>query len=78
MSGSLDLVNPDSSNTGNEALIQRKPEQVPRHKNYKGFVAGVFSGIAKLSGNSPSPGVFRAKLTERHSGTSVCLFFSSW
>jgi hypothetical protein len=23
------------------------------HKNYKGFVAGVFSGISKLSGKSP-------------------------
>lgn len=50
MSGSLDLVNPDSSNKDNEALIQRKPEQVARHKNYKGFVAGISSGIAKLSG----------------------------
>lgn len=30
-----------------------KPEPIPQSggaKNYKGFVAGVFSGIAKLSG----------------------------
>jgi hypothetical protein len=27
-------------------------EQKDGHKNYKGFVAGVFSGVAKLSGMS--------------------------
>lgn len=34
------------------AAIQEKPARAPatENKNYKGFVAGVFSGIAKLSG----------------------------
>ncbi|KAI2630044.1 carrier protein YMC2 [Xylaria nigripes] len=31
----------------------RKPEPAPVSKNYKGFVAGVFSGIAKLSVGHP-------------------------
>lgn len=58
MSGTLDLVNPDRSNRGNEALIQRQPERVTKHKNYKGFVAGIFSGIAKLSGRHMSFSLF--------------------
>ena len=51
MSGGLDLVNPDRSNKGNEVLVEKQPEQVTKHSNYKGFVAGIFSGIAKLSGS---------------------------
>ena len=52
MSAAVDssIAHPDSNNDSNEAL---KPDQSARntvHKNYKGFVAGVFSGIAKLSG----------------------------
>lgn len=31
-----------------DILEQNKPGKT--HKNYRGFVAGVFSGIAKLSG----------------------------
>jgi hypothetical protein len=34
------------------------PASAPKNQNYKGFVAGVFSGIAKLSGSlllPPSP-----------------------
>jgi hypothetical protein len=30
-------------------------EKQESHSNYKGFVAGVFSGIAKLSGRSLTP-----------------------
>lgn len=44
------IVNPDSRNASNEALGQGQPARSASQKNYKGFVAGVFSGIAKLSG----------------------------
>ncbi len=44
------FVNPDSQNESNEALGQGQPARSASQKNYKGFVAGVFSGIAKLSG----------------------------
>jgi hypothetical protein len=44
------IANPDSTTHSNEALGQGQPAQAVVHKNYKGFVAGVFSGIAKLSG----------------------------
>lgn len=33
------------------AIVKEKPVAV-ESKNYKGFVAGVFSGIAKLTGTS--------------------------
>lgn len=46
------LVNPDSGNGSNEAIGQAQPARSAAHKNYKGFVAGVFSGISKLSGGS--------------------------
>lgn len=54
MSGSVQsaLVNPDSQDASNEAIGQGQPAQAAQHKNYKGFVAGVFSGIGKLSGNA--------------------------
>jgi hypothetical protein len=29
-------------------------EKQEAHKNYKGFVAGVFSGVSKLTGKSPA------------------------
>ena len=32
------------------ADTKQKPNEAGQPKNYKGFVAGVFSGIAKLSG----------------------------
>lgn len=35
------------------AIVKEKPAPV-ESKNYKGFVAGVFSGIAKLTGTSVS------------------------
>ena len=44
------IVNPDSQNATNEAIGQGQPARSAQHKNYKGFVAGVFSGISKLSG----------------------------
>lgn len=44
------IVNPDGHNATNEALGQGQPARSASQKNYKGFVAGVFSGIAKLSG----------------------------
>lgn len=46
------LVNPDREHASNEALGQGQPAHSVSHKNYKGFVAGVFSGIAKLSGKT--------------------------
>lgn len=42
--------NPDSQNGSNEAIGQGQPARAAQHKNYKGFVAGVFSGIGKLTG----------------------------
>lgn len=44
------IENPDSKNATNEAIGQGQPARSAQHKNYKGFVAGVFSGISKLSG----------------------------
>ena len=48
------IVNPDRKNTTNEAIGQGQPARSAQHKNYKGFVAGVFSGISKLSGKITS------------------------
>ena len=42
-----DTVAKISSNGG---LGPAQPVKVVRNKNYKGFVAGIFSGLAKLSG----------------------------
>ena len=44
------VASPDT-NGSNEALGQGQPARL-QHKNYKGFVAGVFSGIAKLTGKT--------------------------
>ena len=53
------IVNPDSQNATNEAIGQGQPARSAQHKNYKGFVAGVFSGISKLSGTyGRAPGSF--------------------
>lgn len=46
------IVNPDHQHGSNEALGQGQPARSASQQNYKGFVAGVFSGIAKLSGKS--------------------------
>ncbi|MCJ1398581.1 hypothetical protein MMC11_001781 [Xylographa trunciseda] len=47
------IANPDSTNASIETLGQGQPAQKPVHKNYNGFVAGVFSGIAKLTVGHP-------------------------
>ena len=47
------IANPDTKNASNEALGQGQPARSVHHKNYRGFVAGIFSGIAKLSGAQP-------------------------
>ena len=44
------IVNPNNDSATDEIVRQRPPVQNVQHKNYKGFVAGVFSGISKLSG----------------------------
>ena len=44
------VASPDTKGS-NEALGQGQPARL-QHKNYKGFVAGVFSGIAKLTGKT--------------------------
>ena len=46
------ILNPESNNASNEAIGQGQPARSAQHKNYKGFVAGVFSGISKLSGKN--------------------------
>ncbi len=51
------IANPDSRNGSNEALGQGQPARSAAHKNYKGFVAGVSSGISKLTGRSLNCGV---------------------
>lgn len=33
---------------------QQQPPPPPKPSNYKGFVAGIFSGMAKLAGKSSS------------------------
>jgi len=48
------IVNPDSQDGSNEAIGQGQPARAAQHKNYKGFVAGVFSGIGKLTGKVSS------------------------
>ena len=44
------IVNPDSNSATNGSIGQGQPARRVQHKNYKGFVAGVFSGFSKLSG----------------------------
>lgn len=49
------IVNPDGRHASNEALGQGQPARSASQKDYKGFVAGVGSGIAKLSGKRNQP-----------------------
>lgn len=72
------IVNPDSQNASNEAIGQGQPARSAQHKNYKGFVAGVFSGISKLSGTA-EPGSFAEEemLILSVSWTSVRLPYTS-
>lgn len=60
MSAVLDgaVVNPDQHGS-DEALEQGQPARDARsNQNYKGFVAGVFSGISKLTGEMTPMSVF--------------------
>ena len=68
------IVNPDSNNANNETIGQGQPTRSAQHKNYKGFVAGVFSGISKLSGTT-KPKIFEKDtlLILSPSWASVCL-----
>ena len=56
------IVNPDTKNATNEAIGQGQPARSAEHKNYKGFIAGVFSGIAKLSGTIEPGNLYSRKL----------------
>jgi solute carrier family 25 carnitine/acylcarnitine transporter 20/29 len=47
------VENPDTRTRSNEAIGQGQPAKSALTKNYKGFVAGVFSGVAKLSVGHP-------------------------
>lgn len=46
-------MNPDTQNHSHEAIGQGQPAKTVLSRNYKGFVAGIFSGIAKLSVGHP-------------------------
>jgi solute carrier family 25 (mitochondrial carnitine/acylcarnitine transporter), member 20/29 len=46
-------VNPDTTDRNYETLDQSQPTKAAFSNNYKGFVAGIFSGIAKLSVGHP-------------------------
>lgn len=68
MSASIDgsLVTPVINNGSIGAIGQEQPARNVGHKNYKGFVAGVFSGIAKLSGERSPSCCFGNSLTFSH------------
>ncbi|KAK5086964.1 hypothetical protein LTS08_005687 [Lithohypha guttulata] len=55
MSASIDstIANPDISSHSNEAIGQGQPAKAASAKDYRGFVAGVFSGVTKLSVGHP-------------------------
>ena len=50
---SSSLANPDTRGRSNEAIGQGQPAKAVLSSNYKGFVAGIFSGIAKLTVGHP-------------------------
>lgn len=58
------IVNPGSEHGSNEALGQGQPAQSAQNKNYKGFVAGIFSGVSKLSGKTPPYSHFKTCLVK--------------
>ncbi|KAK5941560.1 hypothetical protein PMZ80_005508 [Knufia obscura] len=47
------IENPDLDGHSNEAIGQGQPGKAAAAKNYRGFVGGVFSGVAKLSVGHP-------------------------
>lgn len=47
------ITNPDTNEHSNEAIGQGQPAKAAVAKNYRGFVAGVFSGVTKLSVGHP-------------------------
>jgi solute carrier family 25 carnitine/acylcarnitine transporter 20/29 len=47
------ISNPDTGSHSNEAIGQGQPAESVLRKNYRGFVAGIFSGIAKLTVGHP-------------------------
>jgi solute carrier family 25 carnitine/acylcarnitine transporter 20/29 len=47
------VLKPGDSKPASTALIATSDEPRKSPKHYRGFVAGVFSGIAKLSGTLP-------------------------
>lgn len=56
------------------AELKQKPAEAskPKNKNYKGFVAGVFSGIAKLSGTCKRLIQFTAEFQYLGYETQLC------
>ena len=56
---------------GPENMLQEQDEQAASPSNYKGFVAGVFSGIGKLSGEPNCSLLRRATTKKPHSRSSV-------
>jgi hypothetical protein len=52
-SDSLRQLRQDQKRHSSDMAADIREEKTPAFKNYKGFVAGVFSGIAKLSGRTP-------------------------
>lgn len=61
------MANPDNTTHSNEAIGQGQPAKAALIKNYKGFVGGVFSGIAKLSVGHPFDTIKVRLQTSEHS-----------
>lgn len=57
------IVNPDTAQGSNEALGQGQPARSASNQNYKVFVGGVFSGVAKLTGKFSLPPYIVATVT---------------
>jgi solute carrier family 25 (mitochondrial carnitine/acylcarnitine transporter), member 20/29 len=53
LSSNSSWVNPDTQDRSDEAIGHGQPAQTALSSSYKGFVAGIFSGIAKLSVGHP-------------------------
>lgn len=57
--------NTNDTNVHDRAVEQERSVRDVPHKNYKGFVAGVFSGISKLSGMIVGLAHKRGTITDR-------------